>query len=81
MTGTCCALAGESKFQFRHLVGLALDGILNHSMAPLRLATYLSGVLLLLTFGISAYYAIAKLVAGSEWPAGFATLCCSSFFP
>src|SRR5262249_37672951 len=66
--------AGASKFQIRHLVGLAVDGILNHSMAPLRLATYFSGVLLLLTLGFSLVYVIGKVVAQSEWPAGFATL-------
>src|SRR5216684_6534734 len=32
---------GESKFSFRELMGLALDGILNHSIVPLRIATYL----------------------------------------
>ena len=33
-------LKGESKFPFSKLVSLALDGILNHSVVPLRLATY-----------------------------------------
>jgi len=32
--------SGESKFSLGDLLGLALDGILNHSVVPLRLATY-----------------------------------------
>src|SRR5262249_30727799 len=28
---------GESKFSFRALIGLAMDGILNHSVVPLRI--------------------------------------------
>jgi len=66
--------AGESKFKLRHLVGLALDGILNHSLAPLRLATYLSGLLFVGTVLFSLVYFVGKIVAGAEWPAGFATL-------
>jgi dolichol-phosphate mannosyltransferase len=65
---------GESKFPFSKLVSLAMDGILNHSTVPLRISTYfglaVSVITLLSVFG----YVVARLVLGSKWPAGFATL-------
>jgi glycosyltransferase involved in cell wall biosynthesis len=65
---------GESKFPFTKLVALALDGILSQSIVPLRLATYF-GLLVSATtiLGIVGYGA-TKLVLGSNWPAGFATM-------
>ena len=66
--------AGESKFRVRQLVGLALDGIFSTSLAPLRLATYASAVIFLLTLIFSTVYVVGRLVSGHEWPAGFATL-------
>jgi glycosyltransferase involved in cell wall biosynthesis len=64
---------GQSKFRMRDLVGLALDGILSHSIVPLRLSTYaglaISVVMFLAIFG----YIIARFVFGQSWPAGFAT--------
>jgi len=65
---------GESKFSFRELIGLALDGILNHSVVPLRIATYLGLLISLLTFiGILAY-GVGRLAFGANWPPGFATI-------
>ena len=66
--------AGKTKFKLQQLLGLALDGIFNHSMTPLRLATYVSGILFLVTLLFSLVYLVGKIVAGAEWPAGFATL-------
>jgi dolichol-phosphate mannosyltransferase len=67
-------LRGESKFPFSKLVSLAMDGILNHSVVPLRFSTYfglaVSAIMLLSVIG----YAAAKILFGSQWPAGFATL-------
>ena len=34
--------AGESKFPFRALLSLAVDGVLNHSLIPLRIASMVS---------------------------------------
>ncbi|MFL0357258.1 glycosyltransferase family 2 protein [Erythrobacter sp. GH1-10] len=66
-------IAGESKFPLRSMVSLAIDGLLNHSMLPLRLASYaglfIGFLSLLLTFG----YLIGRLLFGQAWPAGFAT--------
>ena len=65
---------GQSKFRLRHLVGLALDGLLNHSLVPLRLATYVSGTAMVLTFLLLLGYVASRFVAGADWPAGFTTL-------
>jgi glycosyltransferase involved in cell wall biosynthesis len=50
---------GESKFSFRELMGLALDGILNHSVVPLRIATYLG-----LAISVSTLLAIFGYLIG-----------------
>lgn len=65
---------GKSKFLLRHLVQLSIDGIVNHSIIPLRIATYIGLVVSVLTFFTFVSYLIAKLVLGSAWPAGFTTL-------
>jgi glycosyltransferase involved in cell wall biosynthesis len=65
---------GESKFPFSKLVSLAIDGILNHSVVPLRLATYFGLAVSAITLLSIIGYAIAKLFLGSQWPAGFATI-------
>jgi dolichol-phosphate mannosyltransferase len=65
--------SGESKFSYRHLVGLSLDGILNHSTVPLRIATYTGFTISALTILGIVGYAIARAWLGQDWPAGFAT--------
>ena len=67
-------LRGESKFPFSKLVSLAMDGILNHSVVPLRLSTYFGLLVSTLTMLFAVGYLAAKLFFKSEWPAGFATL-------
>jgi polyisoprenyl-phosphate glycosyltransferase len=65
---------GESKFPFSKLFSLALDGILNHSTVPLRLSTYFGLIISVLTLISIVGYTAAKVLFGSQWPAGFATL-------
>ena len=65
---------GESKFPFSKLVALAMDGILNHSVVPLRLSTYFGLAVSAITLISILGYAVAKIIFGSQWPAGFATL-------
>jgi nucleotide sugar dehydrogenase len=65
---------GQSKFPVRRLFGLAMDGILAHSMLPLRLATYCGLLMSLLLFLLGLFYIIARMFAGAEWPTGFATV-------
>ncbi len=67
-------LRGESKFPFSKLVSLAIDGILNHSVVPLRLSTYFGLIVSTLTLLFAIGYTGAKLMFSSQWPAGFATL-------
>jgi polyisoprenyl-phosphate glycosyltransferase len=64
---------GTSKFSLSSLVRLAIDGILSHSIIPLRMASLFGiGTSLLTALGVAGY-GILKVVFGREWPAGFAT--------
>jgi polyisoprenyl-phosphate glycosyltransferase len=64
---------GESKFSMGDLFGLAVDGILNHSIIPLRIATYTGLAVSTITFLAMVIYSIGKFLLGQNWPAGFAT--------
>lgn len=65
---------GQSKFSFSELIALALDGILNHSVVPLRIATYLGLAISVLTFAGILAYGIGRLFFGANWPPGFTTI-------
>ena len=67
-------MRGESKFDLSALVRLAVDGILNRSVVPLRIATFTGLAVSLVTFLGMCGYTVGKLVFGQEWPAGFATV-------
>lgn len=64
---------GHTKFKWSELISLAVDGILNHSVIPLRLATYTGLAVSLLTFLGIIVYVSGKLIFRQNWPAGFAT--------
>jgi dolichol-phosphate mannosyltransferase len=66
-------VSGESKFPLRAMIALAVDGLINHSLLPLRLASLISLVGGLCAFLLLSGYIIGKLVFGQDWPAGFAT--------
>jgi dolichol-phosphate mannosyltransferase len=66
-------VAGDSKFPLKAMLSLAVDGILNHSLVPLRLASLASLVVGACTLMLLFVYLIGKLVFGQNWPAGFAT--------
>jgi len=53
---------------------LAIDGILNHSVIPLRIATYTSLAISLFTGLEIIFYLVGKFMFGQDWPAGFVTL-------
>jgi dolichol-phosphate mannosyltransferase len=63
--------AGKSAFGFGSLITLALDGIVSHSIAPLRLASFVG-----FSLSIAAVLAIGVYLVRyqTNWPAGFATL-------
>ena len=64
---------GQSKFNLKSLLSLALDGILNHSIVPLRIATAI-GILIFFFSSVGiCVYTFGKLFLGQSWPAGFAT--------
>lgn len=69
-----CRERGQSNFRFKDLMGLALDGILNHSTVPLRLATFFGAGISVLTLLAIFSYVMGKLIFGFNWPAGFTTL-------
>lgn len=64
---------GQSKFRVRDLLNLGMDGIFNHSVVPLRLATYTGLVTAAATFIGMLIYTAGRLFRGESWPPGFAT--------
>ncbi len=64
---------GKSKFSLAALVRLAVDGILSHSIVPLRMATFGGLAVSAITLLACCAYLFSKLVMGADWPAGFAT--------
>ena len=66
-------IAGESKFPLKAMIALAVDGVLNHSLVPLRLATMTGLAIAGLTFIGTLIYIAGRLLFGQDWPAGFAT--------
>lgn len=64
---------GESKFSWRQMFALSLDGILNHSILPLRLATYAGLTVTVLILSSLVVFVVSRLTLGTQWPAGFAT--------
>ncbi len=67
-------VAGASKFRISDLLKLAVDGILNHSVVPLRLGTMCSQLIFLCAVLVVIGYCVARLTVGTSWPAGFTTL-------
>lgn len=65
---------GLSKFRLRDLFNLSIDGIINHSMLPLRLATYVGLLVFLVALIFMFGYIVSKIFLTPTWPAGFATL-------
>jgi dolichol-phosphate mannosyltransferase len=66
-------VAGQSKFPFRAMLSLAVDGVLNHSLIPLRIASIISLLIGTVTLMTIFVYVIGKFLFGADWPAGFAT--------
>lgn len=65
---------GKTSFTFLSLIGVALDGIISHSIIPLRLATMLGFCMVLAAFAGIIFFVVARLAFGADWPVGFATL-------
>lgn len=65
-------VAGESKFNLGQLIRLGLAGVFNHSVIPLRIATYAGLFLLAASFIGSIYFIILRLFH-PELPRGLAS--------
>jgi dolichol-phosphate mannosyltransferase len=65
-------IAGTSKYSLSDLISLAFNGLFAFSRVPLRLATLLGLITVLVGFGYGGYVLIARL-SGNP-PQGFATL-------
>jgi len=64
--------AGESKFPPLQVLTLGVKGVINHSLIPLRLSTYL-GALVLITSGLGGLYYLIQSRVNPELPEGFTT--------
>jgi dolichol-phosphate mannosyltransferase len=68
-------LHGKSGFTFGEMMNLALDGIVSHSILPLRLASLIGiTVFAIAVLGVIIYLVRRLIYSGEHWPAGFATL-------
>jgi dolichol-phosphate mannosyltransferase len=65
--------AGEVKYTFRRSLGLALNGIISLSKAPLRLATYFGFLVSLASFGLALVYFIQRLQGREAFVKGWAS--------
>jgi len=65
---------GKSSFPLPKLINLALDGIVNHSILPLRMASVMGVLLSGIAVVMIAIYLTMWATNGSNWPTGFATL-------
>jgi polyisoprenyl-phosphate glycosyltransferase len=65
--------AGTSKYPFTKLVGLALDGIMSFSIAPIRLVTRLGYVMLVFCAGVLAWTLYTRFFTNNA-PQGWTSL-------
>jgi dolichol-phosphate mannosyltransferase len=65
---------GISSFAFGSLLNLAIDGIVSHSIVPLRLASFVGLSLATVAALAIAVYLVLWLTNDRNWPAGFTTL-------
>jgi dolichol-phosphate mannosyltransferase len=66
-------IRGKSKFSMGNMINLALDGMLNHSIIPLRIASYTGFFVTVISIVLVIVYFIGKLIYGPLWNSGFAT--------
>ncbi|NMM42904.1 glycosyltransferase family 2 protein [Rhodospirillaceae bacterium KN72] len=64
---------GESKFKIRQYFSFAFDGILFHSVLPLRAATYFGLLIAGGTVVLILFYLLNHFLSDDTQPAGFAT--------
>ena len=72
-------VAGESKWSFRGLLGLAVEGLTSFSTAPLRLAAWLGGVVSAFAF-LYLIIILIKALAVGDPVAGYPSMMCVILF-
>ncbi|MGH6841131.1 MAG: glycosyltransferase family 2 protein, partial [Methylocella sp.] len=72
-------LHGSSKFSYRKLTHLALDGLMSFSTLPLKVWTFIGSAISGLALTLAAFYLIRTLISGDDVP-GFASLIVSITF-
>jgi glycosyltransferase involved in cell wall biosynthesis len=65
--------AGETKYSFSKLVGLAIDGLMSVSKAPLRLAMYMGFLASAASFLLGLFFAIQQILGYSHTARGWAS--------
>jgi polyisoprenyl-phosphate glycosyltransferase len=65
--------AGETKYPFRRLVGLAVDGVLSLSKAPLRLSMYFGFFASSVSFLLGVFYIGERLAGTTHAARGYAS--------
>lgn len=65
---------GSSNFNFMQLCSLALDGILNHSIIPLRIASIFGLITSIIMILLILVYGTGKMLFALQWPSGFTTI-------
>jgi glycosyltransferase involved in cell wall biosynthesis len=70
---------GTTKWSFRRLFRFAFDGITSFSTVPLRVWTYLGGLISLSSIAMALYFAVRTLLYGSDVP-GYPSLIVSVTF-
>ncbi len=71
--------AGNTKFNFRSLWKLALDGVFAFSTVPLKIWTYVGAVISLFSFSYAIYLIIRTITSGSDVP-GYASIMVAVLF-
>jgi polyisoprenyl-phosphate glycosyltransferase len=64
---------GNSKFNLKNLLSFAIDGIANHSIIPLRIASLFGISILIFTLSFITYYMIGAIFFNLDAPRGFIT--------
>lgn len=71
--------AGNSKFNFRSLWSLALDGVFSFTTMPLKVWTYLGAIISLVAFSYALFLIVRTIFSGSDVP-GYASLMVAVLF-
>lgn len=67
--------AGETKWEFRHLVRYALGGIADFSTAPLTLVSWLGGIMTAASFAALLFVVVRRLLFGDPVSGWASTMC------